>query len=185
MPRYLRRVNPWDHGSPFSDFFHELFNEGFEEIHEFVQLKPEIQRLLATPVEPPETASVEDHFPVLIGSTDSIGWAKEYNWVEARLIGSGQGSFYEELPDGRNSTDEDEDGELLFGLALNRVELIDGFGSTVGPYGQPLVDGNSTLTVLEIPPGTPTGTMIFERNDSDIIVPVFEAYNPMTVECAA
>ena len=176
MPRYLRRIKPWDHGSPFSDFFRELFNEGFEEIHEFVQLKPEIQRLLATPVEPPEEAeSVEHHFPVIIGSNSGAPiWPRLYEWVEADLEGSGQLVDYTDLVGGRTSKES--------GLAINRVEMIFQFGETVGPYGQLLVQGNSTFTVVPIGMGIYT-EMILERHQDGSLVPVFEAYNPMNVEC--
>lgn len=120
-------------------------------------------------------------FRVEILGTTSTGWPALYRWVEVELVGSGQALVYNVRPGGFHS-DFVSFSDPGLGEGINSVELIDDFGSTVGPYGQPLVDGNSTLTVLEVATGSHPW-MRLRKNDSGFIVPEFEAYNPMTLEC--
>lgn len=121
-------------------------------------------------------------FRVVIEGTASVGWPKEYSWREVELVGTGQSIVYNVLIGGFHS--DPTPGGPGQGRGINSVELMVGFGTTVGPYGQQLSDGISTLTVLEVATGSHP-LMRLRKNDSGNIVPVFEAYNPMTVECAA
>ena len=161
-------------GNPFSPSFRTLIREMRVAFYKFIKIYPDLQRVIATPDNPPDFPSVEVPFPILVLSSIGEGFPKQYTWVEAQLVGS---ATYQTLEGGRNSKSD--------GLAINRVELLTGFGTEFGPYGQPLTDDpNVIITVLEVASGSPSH-MILETNDSGIIVPVFEAYNPFRVECAA
>ena len=179
---YNNGVRPWDGVGLFSQHARELRNEASAEISEFSQMKKQLHRLVATPETPSEAGAVQASFPVIIQGTLSVGWPKEYDWAESQLVGSGQDMIEGVLSGGRSSTDTDDDDELLYGLGINKIELLTGFGDIVGPYGQLLSDQFLTLMVQPISPGSPA-TMILRKNASDITVPIFEAYNPMTSAC--
>ncbi len=182
MSTRLRRIKSWDHGSPFSRFFHDLVDDACGAAYRFQELEPEVLRVIMTPGLDEGGDQVEAAFPIIVQGTISIGWPKEYDWVESELVGLGQGIMEEVLADGRKSTDLDDDEELLYGLGINRIELLPGFGDSFGPYGQRLIDGFVRLTVQAVLPGSPA-IMVLRTNASGITVPTFEAYNPMTPEC--
>ncbi len=183
MALQLRRIRPWDNGSPFHPDFRQLINEMGEAVYRYEEIETELIRVIMTPLESgDEGVPAQASFPVIIQGTLSNDWPKEYDWVESELVGSGQGTIEGVLAGGNNSTDEDDDGNLLFGLGINKVELIPGFGETVGPYGQRITSFLTRITVLAIAPGSPA-TMVLRKNASGITIPVFEAYNPITVEC--
>lgn len=185
MARYHRSIKPWRSGSPFGSRFRNFINEDGEGGALFDQMRPELERLIATPEQVfDEGGLIQAHFPVIIQGTTSIGWPKEYDWAEAQLVGTGQDTQYSILPNGRNSAppDPDKNPGGLDVKAINRVELIPNFGTDVGPYGQLLSDRVGELVFLPIAPGSPA-EMILERNDSDNIIPVFTPYNPVQFKC--
>lgn len=173
----LRSIKPWSGGSPFSSHFRKLFNDTAEAASRFLKIERQLKILIAKPEQVFDEAGGTDVFPILVLNATGEGWPKEYGWAESQIVGTGQAAVQSVLEGGRNSKDED------LGLGLNRLEMVDGFGVDIGPYGQPLTDDPSVIiTVLPIAPNSPTH-MTLEINDSEITVPVFEAYNPMTVEC--
>ena len=119
-------------------------------------------------------------FRVVIDGTDSVGWPKQSRWAEVALVGSGQSSVYDVRRGGFHS--DPTPGGPGQGLGINSVELMSGFGTTVGPYGQPLSNELITLTVLEVAIGSHP-LMSFRKNASGFTVPVFEAINGVIPEC--
>lgn len=117
-------------------------------------------------------------FPARIdGATGPSAGPWEYAWTELRW--RPDGGLDNEFEGQRKSTDQG------MKRARNYAEMVVGFGSTTGPWGQPLVTGRGRLVPLPMPSGSsgPPVPMTIETDDEGGAQPRFAAPNPMTVVC--
>lgn len=129
-----------------------------------------------------------------LGDISSEIWPKKYNWIEARL--SGVALSNPDFPDNTIRYDPDENGRSsdpssIGKFAINRNEMINEFGESVGPWGAILQSPFANLTVMPIPFLQPivitmeTSTYIDPETKEEVtnVIPMFSGENAYTIVC--
>lgn len=160
--------------SPFGSRNRQVKNEIARLVLKHEQIYDDTEQKLMEPEVQREIGTGKATITARVTAVAGTGWPRAYGWEEIEPIGVWPELTYGATQDGQNSND--------LGLAVNRIETVQGFGTTVGPWGASLQSPNATLTVIPIPIGHPI-VIKLETNDSSDLVPMFSGTNAYEIEC--
>jgi len=181
MPLHLSSILTFTRDiSPFSQRHYDALNEVADTVMALRKHYGDLEMKLMEPDDPIEASEFETVIEAQVTGFTGTDWPKLYQWEEIEFTGSGADVAFQTLQDGRNSDTLES--------AINRNELLNGFGVHQGPWGADIQLQGGSITILPIPNDQPIEIRLLDSTDSEgapIKIPIFTGENTFTIVCTS